>query len=227
MRLHASSRLMNVRDGADAMMQYLDVIPAYIEKQGQTDDFDTNLNLERSKEIANQLRDLVAWTGTHRTLTKTRREEYRRLRDDFEELTGTLSWVPIINYQLSKLRSFRRKRRQVPDTSPFVPPEMIQLRTAAECLLADLDTRYTFPRNELKRAKRATIIGGLEDLLSWIERGQTIVTVGAFNKYRLLRGDYEDLTEMLECTPILNHVGALDDEHQDQLVRQQRAQSLN
>ena len=53
-------------------------------------------------------------------------EEYRYLRDNFEELTGTLSWLPIINLQLARLRSFRRKRRPDLDTSPVVPPEMME-----------------------------------------------------------------------------------------------------
>lgn len=227
MRLNRSPRLSNVRAGADAMMRYLDQIPAYVEKHGPAENFDTAEKLERSKDIANKLRDLVAWTGTHRTLTKTRFEEYRRLRDGFEELTGTLSWLPIINLQLSKLRSFRRARRQVLDTTPFVPPEMIQLRTAAESLLHDLDTLHTFPRNQKKRARRETIMVGLEDLLSWIQTGQTVVTVGAFNKYRYLRDQYETLTEALECTSILNYVGTQDDQHQDRLAQEQRTQRLN
>ena len=227
MRLNRSPRLMNVRDGAEAMMRYLDQIPAYVEKHGQPENFDTAEKLERSKDIANKLRDLFHWTQSHRTLTKKRFAGYRRLRNDFEELTGTLSWLPIVNLQLASLRSFRSKRRPVLDTTPFVPPEMIQLRTAAESLLHDLDTLHTFPRNQKKRARRETIIDGLEDLLSWIQTGQNIVTVGAFDKYRLLRDQYEDLTGLTECTPLLNHVGKQDDQHQDRLAQEQRTQRLN
>lgn len=227
MRLTKSPRMSNVRDGAEALMRYLEQIPAFVAEHGTTEGFDTTEKLERCQAIASRLRELFDWTGSHRTLTKTRFEEYRRLRDDFEELTGTLSWLPIINLQLSKLRSFRRKRRQVLDTSPFIPPEMIQLRTAAESLLGDLENLHTFPRSEKKRAVRTTIIDGLEDLLSWMQTGQTVVTYTAFNQYRQLRDQYEALTDSMECTSILNYVGKQDDQHQDRLAQEQRAQSLN
>ena len=227
MSLHKSPRLSNVHDGADALMRYLEKISAFLDAHGPTDDFDTTEKLARTKAIAARLRDLVDWTRSHRTLTKKRFEEYRHLRYDFEELTGTLSWLPIINLQLAKLRSFRQKRRPVLDTSPLVPSEMIQLRTAAESLLADLETLHTFPRSEEKRAERAIIIDGLEDLLSCMQTGQTVVTFTAFNRYRQLRDQYEALTDSMEYTSILNYVGKQDDQYQDRLAHERRAQSLN
>ena len=66
MRLNKSPRLTDVRDGADAMMRYLERIPAYVAEHGSTDDFDTTVKLERSQEIASRLRDLVDWTDNQR-----------------------------------------------------------------------------------------------------------------------------------------------------------------
>ena len=95
MRLNKGPRLTDVRHGEQAMMRYLEQIPAYVAEHGPTNDINTTEKLKCSKKIAARLGDLVARTDSHRILAKKHYQEYCRLSEDFEILIGALSWLHI------------------------------------------------------------------------------------------------------------------------------------
>ena len=207
MRLNKSPRLTDVRDGADAMMRYLERIPAYVAEHGSTDDFDTTVKLERSQEIASRLRDLVDWTDNHRILAKKRYQEFCHLRDDFEILTGAPSWLPIMNEDLQS--SFKDDSTTV-DLSAIQSNLVINLRVAAVCLAFDLNASYSQLRNSDRQAKREGLMHGLEEILDWIDTNPECLTEDRLRQYQSLRGQYEDLTRVLEHAPIIHYLSDVD-----------------
>ncbi len=173
MKLNKSTRLAAVHDGAGAMMRHLERIPAYVAEHSPTDDFDTTLKLERSQEIASRLRDLVDWADNHSILAKKRYQEYCRLRDDFEILTGAPSWLPIMNEDPQS--SFKDGSTTV-DLSAIQSNPVTNLQVAAVCLAFDLYASYSQLRNSDRQAKREQLEHGLNDILDWIDTNPESLT---------------------------------------------------
>lgn len=208
MKLNKSPRLAAVRDGADAMMRYLERIPAYVSEHGPTDDFDTTVKLEGSQEIASRLRDLVDWTDNHRILAKNRYQEYCRLRDDFEILTGAPSWLPIIN---EDLQSSIKDDSKTVDLSAIQSNPVTNLQVATVCLAFDLYASYSQLRNSDRQAKREQLERGLDDILDWIDTNPESLTGGRLRQYQSLRDQYEGLTKWLAHATIHYYVWDVDD----------------
>ena len=207
MRLNKSPRLTDVRDGAGAMMRCLERIPAYVAEHDSTDDFDTTVKLERSREIASQLRNLVDWADNHRILAKNRYQEYCHLRDDFEILTGAPSWLPIMNEDQQS--PFKDDSTTV-DLSAIQSNPVTNLRVAAVCLAFDLYASYSQLRNSDRQAKRDRLTHGLEEILDWIDTNPECLTEDRLRQYQSLRDQYEELTRILEHAPIIHYFSDVD-----------------
>ena len=207
MRLNKSPLLTDVRDGADAMMRYLERIPACVAEHGSTDDFDTAVKLERSQEIASRLRDLVVWADNLRILAKKRYQQYCHLRDDFEILIGAPSWLPIMNEDLQS--SFKDDSTTV-DLSAIQSNSVTSLRVAAVCLAFDLYASYSQLRNSDRQAKRDGLMHGLEEILDWIDTNPECLTEERLRQYQSLSDQYEDLTGVLEHAPIIHYFSDVD-----------------
>lgn len=195
MRLHASPRLMQVRDGAEALF-------AHLEGQG----YRNSVKWKDRDTIHTELKDLIAWInrGQH-TLVMKRHNQYSRARILWEQLNGMPSWPIIIHAQLAVDRF---NRPMMVDFTALDATPVENVRTAIRSLLGYLgETNY---RKADKRAKRREMILELESLLRWIADGPLAINDIRLQHYSQIRNEWEVLTGLIETTQISSSLGLED-----------------
>lgn len=207
MRLKKSPRLNDVCHGAQSMMRYLEQTPAGLAERGPTNDINTTELLERSRDIAARLGDLVAWTHSHQILAGQRYQEYCRLRSDFEILTGAPSWLPMSGEDSQS--SFKNNSTAL-DLSAIQSNPVTSLQVAAVCLTFDLMACWSQLRKSDRKAKREELTHGLEDILDWIGTSPECLTEGRLRQYQRLRHEYEYLTRWLEHSVVIHYFPDVD-----------------
>lgn len=208
MQPNKSPRLNDVCHGAQSMMRYLEQMPAFLPGHDPIEDIDTIEQLERSREIAARLGDLVAWTHSHHILARKRYQEYCRLRNDFEILTGAPSWFPIFGEDSQS--SFKNDSTTL-NLSAIQSNPVTNLQVAVVCLSFDLVVCWSQLRKSDRQTKQEELTHGLEDILDWIGTSPECLTEDRLRQYQRLRHQYEDLTRWLEHPTIIHYFPDVDD----------------